>query len=207
MKVFKFLTALMLSLFLAGNAWSDDDIDISAASNAVLCLTQFYSVMAEFPNINMGDTGRMDCKKILIFIISNRDMIIEDIARAKAGYDIARADQIIQNSFYKSATTFGNTTTLPKAMGSVYYDEASKHKYVKINNATYAEYTRKGYFFKNVSSSLPHLVKSQYIHLINEDNFFLYVKKRGGINQYLTLSCKEPHPIGWGLKKVLVPID
>jgi len=207
MKVFKLLTALVLTLFLACNAWADDDVDISAASNAVTCLTQFYSAMAELPNINRGKTARLDCKKNLIFIMDNREMIIKDIARAKEGYDIAKADQIIQNMCQKNATGLGNTSTLPKATGEVYFDEAAKHRYVKINNDTYAEYTRKGCFFKNVSSSQPHLAKSQYIHPINEDNFFLYVKHRTELNKYLTLPCKEPHPIGWGLQEVLVALD
>jgi hypothetical protein len=207
MKVFKLLTALVLTLFLAGNAWAGDDVDMSAASNAVTCLAQFYSAMAELPDINTGKTARLDCKKNMIFISNNREMLIKCIAGAKAGYDIARADQIIQSMRQKSATGLEYTTTLPRATWEAYYDETTKHRYVKINNDTYAEYTRKGCFFKNISSSQPRLAKSRYIHPIDEDSFFLYMKQSTEANQYLTLPFKEPHPIGWRLEKVLVSLD
>jgi len=39
MKTLKLLPALLLTLLLAVNAWGTDDVNISAASNAVNCLT------------------------------------------------------------------------------------------------------------------------------------------------------------------------
>ncbi|ACN17325.1 FAD-dependent oxidoreductase family protein [Desulforapulum autotrophicum HRM2] len=208
MKPFKTLAVFVLILFMTGNCWAGDHGGMSAASTAVTCLTQFYSAMAELPDIDREKLTRSDCKKILAFIMDNREMIIKDVARAGAGYQIARVDQIIQSMRRKSETGLGySAVEVPRVTGETYYDEVTNHRYVKVDKDTYAEFTRKGAFFKNVPASQPHLVKSLYVHPINSDGFFLYAKQHPGKKEYLTLPAKASHPAGWYLERAFVALD
>lgn len=207
MKLFKLLATLYLTFFLPGNAWTGSDVELSAASKVVTCLEKFYFTMAELPKVNTEKNTCPDNKKNAIFIKNNREMLIKEIAGANAGYDITRADRIIQSMRQQNTTDFEYRNNSTRATGKAYYDEATKHKYIKLNDKTYLEYTRKGFFFKDVSSSQPHLAKSPYIHPIDEDNFFLYVKQSVEKKKYLTLPYKTPHPAGWCLEKVFVSLD
>lgn len=207
MKTLKLLPALLLTLLLAVNAWGTDDANISAASNAVNCLTQFYSAVAELPEMAHGNGKAMKYKTTLAYIQENKATVISAIVRAKGGYDIARADQIIHSMIDKSASGLGYTTTPPMATEEMYYDKITKHRYIKKDVNTYAEYTRKGAFFKNVSSCQPHLAKSPYVHPVEGDCYFLYVKPAPEIKQHIILPVKENHPEGWFLEKALVAFD
>lgn len=208
MKPFKLLAVFVLTLFMTGNCWAGDHGSMSAASTAVTCLTQFYSAMAELPDIDAEKLTRSDCKNILAFIMDNREMVIRDVARAGAGYQIARVDEIIQSMRRKSETCFGSSAVeVLRVTGKTYYDEITNHRYVKVDNDTYAEFTRKGVFFKNVSASQLHLVKSPYVHPIDSDGIFLYVKQNPGKKEYLTRPAHASHPEGWCLNRAFVALD
>ena len=207
MNFFKLLTALYLTFFVPTSAWTSEDVDLAAASNAVMCLETFYFTMAELPKVNTKKNACPDNKKNAIFIKKNREMLIKEIAGANAGYDISRANRIIQNIRQKNTTDFEYRSNSTRATGKAYYDTSTKHKYIKLNDKTYLEYTRKGCFFKIASSSQPHLAKSPYIRPINKDNFFLYVKQSVEKKQYLTLPCNIPHPAGWCLEKIFVALN
>jgi len=207
MKPLKVFQALLLTLLLAVNAWGTEEADISAASNTVNCLTQFYSSMAQLTDMATGNGKALKYKTTLAYIQGNKASVISAIVRARAGEDIARADGIIQGMIQKNASSPDYRRIQPTATEEMYYDKITKHRYIKKDVNTYAEYTRKGAFFKNVSSCQPHLAKSPYVYPVKENCYFLYVKKAPEIKQQIALPARENHPEGWFLEKAMVSID
>jgi len=163
--------------------------------------------MAELPEIAHGNGKAMKYKTTLAYIQDNKAAVISAIVRARSGYDIARADQIIHSMSQKNASCPGYTTSQPVATEETYFDQKTGHRYVKIDVNTYAEYTRKGEFFKNVSASQPHLAKSCYVHPVEGDCYFLYVKQDLTTKKCMTLPVKARHPEGWILEKALVSLN
>ena len=82
--------------------------------------------------------------------------------------------------------------------GTVYYDDATGHKYIKINGH-YTEFTKDGQLFKIVPASLPLLNDSTRVVPINNNQYFRYVKRTEGVEEYITLPVNTPHPEGWKL--------
>lgn len=78
---------------------------------------------------------------------------------------------------------------------------------MKIDNNTYAEYSQKGIFLKNVPSDLPLLIESSNIHPIPNDGYVLYEKASFGEVEYKFLLKKISHPKGWKAKKILVSLN
>ncbi len=88
-----------------------------------------------------------------------------------------------------------------------YFDAFTGHKYIKVDNNTYAEYSQKGKFLKNVPSDLPLLVKSSNIYPIPNNGYILYEKASCGISEHKSLSKDTDHPKGWKAKKILVSLN
>lgn len=88
-----------------------------------------------------------------------------------------------------------------------YFDSATGHTYEKLNNFTYAEFSKKGKFLKKVPSTLPLLLKSPNIHPVPENSFILYEKDFCGEPEQKLLPKETDHPKGWMARKVLVAIN
>lgn len=88
-----------------------------------------------------------------------------------------------------------------------YFDAYTGHKYIKIDVNTYAEYSKRGEFIKNVSSDLPLLTKSSNIHPITSDSFILYERLSQGSSNQQLLPGQKNHPDGWKATKLFVAIN
>lgn len=79
---------------------------------------------------------------------------------------------------------------------SMYFDSRTGHKYVKVDDNAYNEYSKKGKYLKTVPADLPVLVNYNHVYPITETAFMLldsrtghkYVKK--GEDSYAEFSKK-----------------
>ncbi|MFN2358016.1 MAG: hypothetical protein ABR534_09785 [Desulfotignum sp.] len=104
-------------------------------------------------------------------------------------------------------TAWGNEMG-KKATADGYIDLITMHRYIKNSDGLYDEYTRKGAFFKTVPADLPLLVQRDHVVPVENNCYFLYVKKQlSGEDQAMVLkSAPESHPEGWLLEKALVDV-
>ncbi len=94
-----------------------------------------------------------------------------------------------------------------KAHHKVYFDASTGHKYIKIDVNTYAEYSKRGKYLKNVPSDLPLLIHRSNILHITDESYILYEKtSNGSLNQKL-IKGHNSHPEGWNAKKLLVSLN
>ena len=61
-------------------------------------------------------------------------------------------------------------------MPPMYFDSRTGHKYVKSDDNSYDEFSKKGKFLKTVPADLPLLVSGKKVYPITEDFFILYKK-------------------------------
>lgn len=121
-------------------------------------------------------------------------MLITQIAQTKTFSHLGRAHQICENS-YKNSTKHLPYSKLENCVnGDGDFDTLTGHRYLKRNDKTYAEYTKKGVFLKTIASDQPLLNKSRNIHLITHDSYILYEKCSNGKINYLSLPGFEAHP-------------
>jgi hypothetical protein len=104
---------------------------------------------------------------------------------------------------FSSALCFGGENVSHDA----YFDSFTGHKYIKLDASTYAEYSQKGVFLKEVPSDLPLLAKRSNIHPIPNDSYILYEKASCGVAKHKFLSKSNDHPKGWKAKKVFVSMN
>lgn len=97
-------------------------------------------------------------------------------------------------------------TAEANAKATSYFDAATGHRYLKICDNTYAEYTKKGEFFRTVPSDLPRLNETRCIHPITRNCYILYKKRLNGKIQYLSLPGFDAHPEGWKSDKILISL-
>ncbi len=88
-----------------------------------------------------------------------------------------------------------------------YFDIATGHKYIKIDSSSFAEFSKKGEFLKNVPSTLPLLLKSQKIQPIPMNSYILYEKAFSGASKQKILPTNYSHPKGWKAKRILVALN
>ena len=94
------------------------------------------------------------------------------------------------------------------ASSDMYVDLATMHRYVKNQNGTYSEYTRKGKFVKTVPADLPLLSSRDHVVPVTDDCYLLYVnRQRADSDDTMVLRpVSSPHPSGWLLEKALVDL-
>ncbi len=88
-----------------------------------------------------------------------------------------------------------------------YFDVATGHRYEKVDNISYAEFTQKGQFFKKVPSNLPLLQNNSKVHPIPDNSYILYEKVSNGVSEQKILPENIDHPLGWKAKKVLISLN
>ena len=195
----------ILVVFIVPSCWGSDKADYKASVIAMDSIINYYSSMAE-----LGDPdqpGTSDCKKRMAYFSKNRDMLITQIAQTKTFSHLARAHQICENS-YKSRTKHLPYSKLENCVnGNGYFDTLTGHRYIKRDDKTYAEYTKKGVFLKTIASDQPLLNKSRNVHLITHDSYILYKKCCAGKTDYLSLPGFEAHPKGWKADKILISLN
>jgi len=90
---------------------------------------------------------------------------------------------------------------------NAYFDSATGHTYERLDNFTYAEFSKKGKFLKKVPSNLPLLLKSPNVYPVPDNSFVLYEKGSCGKPEQKLLPKNNDHPKGWMAKKILVAIN
>jgi hypothetical protein len=95
-----------------------------------------------------------------------------------------------------------------QATADGYVDLVTMHRYIKNSDSSYDEYTRKGKFLKTVPADLPLLLERSHVVPVQNNCYFLYVKKRlSDKDQFMVLKpASETHPEGWVLEKALVDV-
>ena len=94
------------------------------------------------------------------------------------------------------------------ATATAYFDTATGHCYVKEQNGQYAEFNRKGKFFRYVSAKQTHLATNADVHPIPKGAYKLYTKHIDCLKKaYKVLPCHQRHPEGWRVEKLLLSID
>ncbi len=88
-----------------------------------------------------------------------------------------------------------------------YFDAATGHRYIKIDNTSFAEFTQKGEFFKKVPSNLPLLLNNSKVQPIPENSYILYEKVSNGVSEQKILPKNSDHPLGWKAKRVLLTVN
>lgn len=89
----------------------------------------------------------------------------------------------------------------------MYLDTRTGHKYIRMDENSYAEYSKRGKYLKTVPSNLPVLVNNTGIHPITESTYILYKKGGCGNKEYTLVSGRKNHPEGCQHVKVLVALD
>ncbi len=199
------LIVFILATFIAPSCWGSDKADYNASVIAMDSIINYYSSMAELGNTDQS--GKLDCKKRMAYFCKNRDMLITQIARTKTFSHLARAHQICENSYQNSAKHLPYSKAENCVAGKSYFDTLTGHRYIKRDDKTYAEYTKKGVFLKTIASDQPLLNRSRNIHLISQDSYILYKKYCDGKTDYLSLPGSEAHPKGWKADKILVSLN
>ena len=90
---------------------------------------------------------------------------------------------------------------------NAYFDMATGHKYVKLDSTTYAEFSKKGEFLKNVPSNLLLLINSSNIYPIPDKSYILYERAAVGTSDHKLIPNEMDHPKGWKAKKICVSLN
>ncbi|MCD4722555.1 MAG: hypothetical protein K8S13_22265 [Desulfobacula sp.] len=113
----------------------------------------------------------------------------------------------IENLYKISTKHLPYTKLEPCVTGNGYFDTLTGHRYIKKDDNTYTEYTKKGKFLKTVASDQPLLNKRRSVYPITRDSYVLYEKFSDGKIIYLSLPGLEAHPKGWKANKILVSLN
>ncbi|THB78226.1 MAG: hypothetical protein D3926_13730 [Desulfobacteraceae bacterium] len=94
------------------------------------------------------------------------------------------------------------------AVGPAYFDTATGHKYLRNQDNTYTEFSRRGKVLKtSVPNTLPLLVSGRNIIELNKDSYLVYEKGFSSKTEQQVLPSWEKHPDNWQCKDVLFTAD
>lgn len=93
----------------------------------------------------------------------------------------------------------------PIVTGKAYFDLSTGHRYIRNDDGSYAEYTKKGELFRSsVSSSQPHLARNKYVVEIMQDAYIVYEKTINNKAEQRILPASSKHLEGWKSKRLLM---
>lgn len=86
-----------------------------------------------------------------------------------------------------------------------YYDVATGHQYIRNQDETFSEYSRKGRLLKSsVPNTLPLLVRGKHIRPIDENSYIMYRCYKSNDFSTMVLPASQTHPMnGWRCFKLL----
>jgi len=86
-----------------------------------------------------------------------------------------------------------------------YYDMATGHQYIRNQDGTFSEYSRKGRLLKSsVPNTLPLLVRGKHIRSIDENSYIMYQRYKNNDFSTMVQPASQPHPMnGWRCFKLL----
>lgn len=105
---------------------------------------------------------------------------------------------IIAVFFIDLSNGFAMEANLSEVSGDAYFDNATGHKYVKNQESTYTEFTRKGHLFKeNVPATQPHLNSKRYMIKLQPNLYVVYKGYKTNREVFQVLPASVQHPEGW----------
>lgn len=90
------------------------------------------------------------------------------------------------------------------ATENAYFDMSTGHRYIKNNDNTYTEYTKKGEVFKtDVPATQPHLCRSRYITAVKASDLLVYTTYKNNKSVYQVQTAAVPHPKSYRCSEIL----
>ena len=200
----KYFLIIVITLMFTAICQGGEGNNVRASAIAVESITNYYSSMIKAGVVPFPDSG--DLMKKVAFYIDNHDMIVSQIVQEGASNNLDRAIQVSENLYKKSIKHLSYSRPDTHVNGKGYFDAATGHKYIKNDDGSYAEYTRKGQYLKTVPSDLPLLTTSRNIHPITEDSYILYETTLDGKKAYLSMPGFDAHPEDYKTCKILVSL-
>lgn len=194
----KIITIIIIAFFgFTGISLGFDKPTYNYSTAAVDCILQYYSAMAEYEKAKKGTTPAVDRLKVTCKMIQeNKKDIVHELMNSKGIDNIETVKEVVEN-YIKRNIHHGYATNKKKVTGKLYFDTRTGHKYIRLLNGTYDEYTKKGRFFKNVNPDLPLLTRNSKVFNISMDSYILYKKPSTHQSPYLYLPGSDNHPDGW----------
>ncbi|WDP92788.1 MAG: hypothetical protein HUN04_24930 [Desulfobacter sp.] len=112
--------------------------------------------------------------------------------------------------FIMACTTavWAGDSPYPPASADGYYDIATGHKYIKNQDSTYTEYSKRGKLLRaDVPSTSSLLVSGKYIYEMTDSHYLVYEKRQNNTVTQQVLPASSNHPEGWRCKHMLSRIQ
>ncbi len=197
---------LLVLFFMAAPVSGEDREGLDASAAAYEGILSYYSSMTGLENAGQG--SRMDYKDRESFLRKNREMIVNRIARMNAFVHLEDAHQVFENMYNARLAYHPYTSENSRCVAKAYIDTRTGHRYVRNGPNSYAEYSKRGEFLRNVADDLPLLTQSlRVVPLDDRSSYVLYEKYRDGQRVYLSLPADKEHPKnGWKAEKILTAV-
>ncbi|MCF8045295.1 MAG: hypothetical protein K9J83_05490 [Desulfarculaceae bacterium] len=197
---------LLVLSFIAAPASGEDRDGLEASVAAYEGILAYYSSMTGLENAGQG--GRMDYADRDSFLRENRETIVNRIARRKAFRHLGDAHQLFENMYEAKLAYHPYTKERTRCVAKAYIDTRTEQRYVRKGPDSYAEYSKRGEYLRDVPADLPLLNRSLRVIPVDERScYVLYEKYTDGERTYLPLPADEEHPKnGWEAEKVLTAV-
>ena len=140
--------SFMLIIFFAGTGFCQDEAALKTSTIAADSIAGFYKAMARA--VDNGLPTDIDFKARLDYLNRNKDEAVLNIMQAKAYNHIGAAHQMVEMLYRKHSSHLSYTPAKIQANGQAYFDSQTGHRYIRQNEHTYAEFTKKGELLKTV---------------------------------------------------------
>lgn len=198
-----FMGLVFLIIFTSAWAGAEEKGGYDASKVAYEGLVSYYSSMSGLENI--GNKSRTDYKNREAFLLKNRDLIVDRIARMNAAGHLGEAHHVFENLYESKLAYHPYTKEKFQCSAKAYIDTRTGYRYIKNGQDSYAEYSKRGQYIREVPNDLPLLTRSLRVMPIDGRScYILYEKYRDGKKVYMSLPADEEHPKnGWEAENVL----
>ncbi|MCG8615881.1 MAG: hypothetical protein MI802_06660 [Desulfobacterales bacterium] len=95
-------------------------------------------------------------------------------------------------------------TTNPVATDYAYLDTATGHQYLRNQDGTYTEFSKRGKLLNRaVSADQPNLAAGKWMQVINPNNGLMYEKTAGGKTETRVVPMDEIPLVGWNCCEIV----
>tara|TARA_B100000614_G_C14527619_1_gene485147 strand:+ start:1367 stop:1672 length:306 start_codon:yes stop_codon:yes gene_type:complete len=99
-------------------------------------------------------------------------------------------------------------TTSPVANDYAYLDTATGHQYLRNQDGTYTEYSKRGKLLnRRVPADQPNLAAGKRMQVINHNNSIMYQKTAGGKTETRVVPVDEIPLVGWNCCEIVTPAN
>ena len=194
---------LLLAVFMFARAEAGEKSIYNASEAAYQGILTYYSSMTGLENA--GDGNPMDYKERASFLKENKEIIVSRIAGMNASGHLGDAHRVFENIYDSRLAYHPYTKDMSRCTAKEYIDTGTGYRYIRKGPDSYAEYSKRGKYLRDVADDLPLLTRSLRVMPIDYRScYVLYEKYMDGQKVYLSLPATEEHPKnGWEAEKVL----